>query len=430
MMQFVFKPRRMVKGKRRVARTFTGQYRIPGDAKTVRVPLGVSDKQVAEEMLRRIVKEAEQEREGLLRPKDQRDAAKQPISKQIDEFVGSRRGLGRDEKYVCELRRKLLRLAGECGWKTVRDVNGYSFEKWRARQPLSAKTRNEYHNALTVFCNWVEPRTGTNPMRFIQKVEERGTRKWFRRSLTLAEFRRLIMASGDRGVIYLVAGTTGLRRGELEGIQWRDVCLAGRPYIAVRASIAKNHQNATQPLTPEAAEGLRRLRPTDWQPNERVFCRIPRMDRFRLDLQAAGIPYVDEKGERADFHALRTTFGTLLMLAGVPEIVRMKLMRHSDMRLTQQVYTDGSMVPIWDAVAGLPVITDAQIDALKLVNRSQTESVSVQLKAGKPDFLTSGEQTFSPSESTSVTQSPQDEEHARCRVRTCDFLRVKQALYH
>ena len=102
-------------------------------------------------------------------------------------------------------------------------------------------------------------------------------------------------------------------------------------------------------------------------------------------------------------------------------------MRHSDMRLTQQVYTDGSMIPIWDAVAGLPAINDTQIDALKLVNGSQTESAGVQLKASKPDFLTAGEQTFSPLESVSVQQSPQDEEHARCRVRTCETTRLQRA---
>ncbi len=430
MMQHVFKAKRMVKGKLRVARTFTGQYRLSGDVKVIRVPLGVSDKQVAQEKLRRIVKELEQEREGLLPPKEQRDAATLPIADYIDEFVQSLRGLGRDDKYVSEVRRKLFRLADDCIWKTARELNGYSFEKWRARQSLSAKTRNEYHSALAGFCNWLEARTHVNPMRTVQRVEMRGTRIWFRRSLTLLELRRLISVSDDRGIVYLVAGTTGLRRGELKVIQWRDVHLGDRPYIAVRASISKNHQDAMQPLTPDSAEALLRLRGSDPQPNELVFDRIPRMKRFRLDLLAAGIPYVDAKEERADFHSLRITFGTLLMLAGVPEIVRMKLMRHSDMRLTQKVYTDASMIPIWDGAAALPTLTDTQIDALNLVNGGQIESASVQLEAGKPDLLTAGEQTFSPLESASVHESPEVAGGARCRVRTCDFLRVKQALYH
>ena len=45
-------------------------------------------------------------------------------------------------------------------------------------------------------------------------------------------------------------------------------------------------------------------------------------------------------------------------------------------------------------------------------------------------LLAVGDQSFSPSESASVGESPEVADGARCRVRTCDFLRVKQALYH
>ena len=65
MMQNVFRAKRWVNGKRRVSRTYTGQYRLAGDAKPRRVSLGVSDKQVAQEKLRQIVREAERERAGL-----------------------------------------------------------------------------------------------------------------------------------------------------------------------------------------------------------------------------------------------------------------------------------------------------------------------------------------------------------------------------
>ena len=36
----------------------------------------------------------------------------------------------------------------------------------------------------------------------------------------------------------------------------------------------------------------------------------------------AAIPYLDVKAERADFHDLRTTFGRLLVITGVSELVR------------------------------------------------------------------------------------------------------------
>jgi len=81
------------------------------------------------------------------------------------------------------------------------------------------------------------------------------------------------------------------------------------------------------------------------------------MDRFRKDLEAAGIPYVDDKGEFADFHALRHTFANSLTLTGESERVIMELMHHSDMRLTAKVYTDAGLLPTRDVVMKLPALT-------------------------------------------------------------------------
>ena len=51
-MSSVFRPKRRVNGKVRVARTYVGQFRLAGDVKATRVALGVSDKEVAKEKLR------------------------------------------------------------------------------------------------------------------------------------------------------------------------------------------------------------------------------------------------------------------------------------------------------------------------------------------------------------------------------------------
>jgi integrase len=113
------------------------------------------------------------------------------------------------------------------------------------------------------------------------------------------------------------------------------------PFIVVRASISKNHKQAMQPLTPDAVYALRELTHGDERPTDRVFKGlIPRMPRFRADLEAAGISYIDTKGEYADFHSLRKTFGTMLTLAGVGQRTVRELMRHSDMRLMAKTYTD------------------------------------------------------------------------------------------
>ena len=75
---------------------------------------------------------------------------------------------------------------------------------------------------------------------------------------------------------------------------------------------------------------------------------------MRKDLERNGIPYRDELGRYADFHALRYTWATFLQRNGVAQRFAMKLMRHSDIKLTAKVYTDEMQLPIYDAIKNLP----------------------------------------------------------------------------
>lgn len=434
----VYRPSRRKNGKRTKSRVYRGRYRLHPADRIKEVPLRTSDKQVAQERLKQIILEEQREAEGLIPPKAEREAAKRRITDHVTDFISDRRSVGCDEKYVRELHQKLLRLAKECRWQEVRDVTVESFCAWRDKEARikSAKTLNEYLHAINGLMNWLRPRIGSNPLECVQKAELNGRQKRERRAFSSEELERLCSVSEKRGLVYRVAAHTGIRRGELAEIEWRDVHLETvRPFIYIRASISKNHKHAMQPLTPDAVDALWKLRLADAKPTDFVFKRIiPRMPRFRADLERAGIPYVDGKGEYADFHSLRKTFGTLLTLAGVGQRTVMELMRHSDMRLTAKTYTDAHMLPISDAVALLCAFTarqgNPQLDPQNLSTESPVVSPFVAINVHESRLLTVGEQAFSPSETSSVSNSRETAENARCRVRTCDFLRVKQALYH
>jgi integrase len=103
---------------------------------------------------------------------------------------------------------------------------------------------------------------------------------WLR---TAKELRELCRVSGERGLVYRVAADTGIPRGELSEIEWRDVHLeTARQFIFVRASISKNHKQAMQPLTPDAVKALCELKPANATPTDCVFSGlIPRKPRFR-----------------------------------------------------------------------------------------------------------------------------------------------------
>ncbi|MEY2501567.1 MAG: hypothetical protein QOI07_1901 [Verrucomicrobiota bacterium] len=435
MIKTVYKPRRRKNGELVLGRMYRGRYRLDPRDKLRDVPLRTTDKQVAEQKLRKLVLEEQREREGLIAPQYQREAAATPLLIHIKNFIADRRAVGCDEKYVRELERKLERLAKENRWLRASDVSAESFRAWRARQRLTPKTLNEYLNAACGLLNWLEPQIGGSVLRHVQKAQANGATTLNRRAFTEAELQRLCAMSGPRGVVYRVAARTGIRRGELEQLEWSDVHLdTAQPFVHVRACVSKNHRSARQPLPPDAADALRELRLAQASSGVLVFAgRIPRMNQFRKDLESAGIPYVDSKGERADFHALRKTYGTMLTLSGVGQRTVMELMRHSDFRLTTKTYTDANMLPVSDAMVALTnyaASKDSQIDSQQLVPESPVMSAAVPANAGEPKLLTAGEQTFSPSQSASVRESLQAGQNARCRVRTCDFLRVKQALYH
>ena len=67
---------------------------------------------------------------------------------------------------------------------------------------------------------------------------------------------------------------------------------------------------------------------------------VPTIKTFDKDLEAAGLPKKDARGRVLDFHALRMTYITHLRLAGVSLDMAKRLARHSDVRLTEDIYTD------------------------------------------------------------------------------------------
>jgi integrase len=430
MIEQVIRPKRWKNGKLVQSRLYRGRYRLRPTEKMREVALHTTDRQIAEQRLRQLILDEQREQAGMIPPKAQREAMQLDLAAHIKDYVADRRAVGRDEKYVRELERKLPKLAKECSWSRIAQVTAESFVRWRSKQKKHPKTLNEYLGAISGLMNWLGAAVPNNPLRAVQKVETRGAPTRKRHAYTSDEVRQLRAASGERGHLYTFAANTGLRRGELEKFECRDVHVdAARPYIDVRASISKNHKHEQLPLTADAVAALRRVMRPDAKPTDLIFKRLmPRMNRFRDDLAAAGIPYVNAKGEFADFHALRKTFGTWLMLAGVPEFVRMKLMRHSDIRLTQAIYTDGAMVPTWEAVGLLPSVGDTQIDTHVSVSEGLPVSVPVPIEQNQTVLLSAADQTFSPSESASVHETPALGGGARCRVRTCD-LSPRRPLY-
>lgn len=192
---------------------------------------------------------------------------------------------------------------------------------------------------------------------------------------------RLRQIGRERALFYLVAVTTGLRKGEMASLTVGQVNLDNsEPYIELLARDSKSGKEALIPLRSDVAEQLRDhladktsegptfrkgpQRPGSSQPgNALLFPHPPSIRVFDRDLLAAGLAELDDtgainktdsRGRIIDIHALRHTFATHLTLAGVPPRVAQAALRHSRIELTMSLYTDPVLLDINEAISRLP----------------------------------------------------------------------------
>jgi integrase len=157
-------------------------------------------------------------------------------------------------------------------------------------------------------------------------------------------------------VVYRFLLYTGLRRSEADQLRWGYVHLdVANPYVELPAAITKSGRPERVPLVPEVAASLRGLR-EGAGPSQSVFHEIPSMHLFRKDLEAADIPEADERGRKVVLHSLRHSLATMLAQSKVPPAIAQQIMRHSDIKLTLQWYTDEGLLPTAAAMAALPVL--------------------------------------------------------------------------
>jgi len=292
----------------------------------------------------------------------------------------------------------LKKLFRECEWKKFADMDVFSFTQWRSRQiqTLSPKTLNEYLSVLNQFIQWLVDNgfIEENVFSKVKRIKVRGRSTFTRRALSMDEIEKLLNAvkkKPTRKVVYLAAIYTGLRRAELEALEWGDVRMdTETPFLAVRASTTKNGKDAVIALHPDLLDALARIKPVNVQSTDLVFA-VPSIESYREDLKRAGIPYEDGRRGRADFHALRKTFGTLMQLSGVTPRTAQELMRHSDIKLTMQVYTDANLLPTAAAIRSLPSVLHAPHTApTNGAKWDKTSPLVSQGKVGSNPHITNG----------------------------------------
>jgi len=335
------------------------------------------------------------------------DAASRPLAEHLKDFHAALVARGCAQRHADLVAGRARRVVEGCGFKGVLDVDAGAVMRHlaglradgvnaagEAKRGISNQTHNFYVQAVQQFCRWLvdEGRAATSPVARLRTLNVQVDRRHDRRALTIDECRRLLAATAaeperfgvegvERALVYRVALTTGLRRGELASLARASFDLDGRPpTVTVAAAYSKRRRDDVLALRPDVAAELR-VHLALKAPAAPAFAMPPRRETapmFRADLAAAGIAYADDEGKFADFHALRHTFITHLARSGVHPKVAQVLARHSTITLTMDRYSHTILEDRTSALAGLPDLYAAPaVEAARATGTDGDASTSV-----------------------------------------------------
>lgn len=363
---------------------------------------GYTDKRATEEMARKIQERLDQRQEGVNPFKEHHERL---LAGHLADWKENLLARGVSSPEVMRITNRVRAVFDACGFRFIPDMCSVDVDAYLGRRrnasekPMAAQTHNFYVQAIRRFCKWLVDKGRTDRDRLadiaMMKITE-DRRIHTRRALTAEEFTMLIEAAADgpmrqgisgpdRAMLYILAGWTGYRRGELASLTLRSFDLDGpTPAVSVPAGYTKNKRAAVIPLHPVVIQRLRAWLETkeDMPPDAPLFVlktygghwkRTADMMRDDLAvaraawLKEASTPeerskreasdllcYQDEDGLFADFHANRHTFITNLGRVGVPLATAQRLARHSDPRLTSNIYTHLEVYDQATAIRSLP----------------------------------------------------------------------------
>lgn len=152
----------------------------------------------------------------------------------------------------------------------------------------------------------------------------------WRRERHLEEYPPLGTYTDHITPLVLLALNTGLRRGELLGLEWHDVDL-NKKLVWVRAESSKTGTSRAVELNEEAVEVLR-----TWGLGKGLVFPGPQGDVMGT-VKTAWVKLLDAAQiKKFRFHDLRHTFASKLVQRGVPLQVVQELLGHASMIMTQR----------------------------------------------------------------------------------------------
>lgn len=166
-----------------------------------------------------------------------------------------------------------------------------------------------------------------NPVKEVRFFQER---QLAMRTINKEEARKLIDAAGDRlKSIIIVALNTGMRRGEILNLRWKDIDF-DMHYIYIKES--KTGMTRKIPMNPLVEKTLRNID----RKSELVFC---------SSISKGILNYMEREWRKAcgkakikdfRFHDCRHTFATWMIIAGVDLVTVKEILGHANIQTTMR----------------------------------------------------------------------------------------------
>ena len=328
-------------------------------------------------------------------------AAGTPLSEHIADWKAVMLNKGMTEKHAMTMHNHAIRIFTACKAAFISDIRlgkvqaAIAAEKTRG---LSLQTCNHLTKAVKAFTHWAcrDGRIQTDPLAHLTKYNVALDRRHDRRALSVAEAQAIIRAAETgpkilgmdghgRAVLYRTAYGTGFRANELRSLTPESFNLDGQPpTITIRAGYSKHRREDIQPIRPDLADLLRAH--LAGKPVGTPVFNVP-AKAFKLmqaDCKAAGVAYCDDTGRYADFHAWRHSFISALCNPKVATKSAQILARHSDPKLTLNMYMHVGLLDVSAALDTLPGVMPQLEKQIAMALKTGTNDLPLSAVA-KPD---------------------------------------------
>ncbi|HSH39032.1 MAG TPA: hypothetical protein VK993_09620 [Chthoniobacterales bacterium] len=160
------------------------------------------------------------------------------VAQTVDEMIREKRADGLSQRYVADLRVRLARFTQTFGQQIIATVDAPLIDEWLRSLAVSGVTRNTFRRRLAALFSFAKSKRylTTSPLRDVARAKEVQSEVGI---LTVDELTTLLQsASSETLPFWAIGAFAGLRRAELERLDWVDVDLEDR-HITVRAENAK-----------------------------------------------------------------------------------------------------------------------------------------------------------------------------------------------